>query len=351
MQTSFEKGDSMKQYLISGDMPQYRANLHSHSTLSDGNLTPEELRALYQSNGYSILAITDHELPKNHSHMSDKDFLMLTGYEAYVRPNPNYIFDPYEVEAHLNFFAKDPNNETVICYNPASNKFFAKNHIDPDRMHRAGSEREREYSVEYLNEFIRTAVENGYLVSYNHPTWSMEDEERIFAYENIFSLEIDNFCSYQSNAIEHAGALYDKMLRRRKKIFCHAGDDNHNSHSLGSPKCDSFGAWTMILAKELTYASVIEAMECGNMYASTGPRINEISIEDGKVHVESSPARQIILFSGSKAPQSIIAEEGESLTSADLKLDKIAPYFRISVVDERGHRASSRGFFRSEYIH
>ena len=40
--------------------PQYKANLHSHSTLSDGCLTPEEMAAAYREQGYSILAITDH---------------------------------------------------------------------------------------------------------------------------------------------------------------------------------------------------------------------------------------------------------------------------------------------------
>ena len=29
---------------ITREMPQYKANLHSHSTLSDGNLTPEEMK-------------------------------------------------------------------------------------------------------------------------------------------------------------------------------------------------------------------------------------------------------------------------------------------------------------------
>ena len=34
----------MKQYFISKSTPQYRANLHSHSTLSDGDFTPETLK-------------------------------------------------------------------------------------------------------------------------------------------------------------------------------------------------------------------------------------------------------------------------------------------------------------------
>ena len=59
---------------------QYRANLHSHSTLSDGRLTPEQLVEAYREAGYSILAITDHEAPYDHTALSTPDLLLLTGY-------------------------------------------------------------------------------------------------------------------------------------------------------------------------------------------------------------------------------------------------------------------------------
>jgi hypothetical protein len=39
----------------------YVANLHAHTTHSDGGLTPSELVDLYASLGYPILAITDHD--------------------------------------------------------------------------------------------------------------------------------------------------------------------------------------------------------------------------------------------------------------------------------------------------
>ena len=97
-------------YLISPKQKQYKANLHSHSTLSDGKKTPEELKQMYKDQGYSILAITDHEVPKNHSKMNDKDFIMVTGYEVYVRTDPNYVYDVYAKEIHMNFFAKNPEN-------------------------------------------------------------------------------------------------------------------------------------------------------------------------------------------------------------------------------------------------
>ena len=61
--------------LISPAKKQYKANLHSHSTMSDGRLTPQQLKDAYKARGYSILAITDHDYPVDHSDLSEKDFL------------------------------------------------------------------------------------------------------------------------------------------------------------------------------------------------------------------------------------------------------------------------------------
>ena len=97
---------------------QYRANLHSHTNLSDGTLTPEQMVQAYQEKGYSILAITDHEAPYDHTALSTDDFLMLTGYEAYIRPSPTCEFDLFKPEIHLNLLAKDPHNTPIsasIC--------------------------------------------------------------------------------------------------------------------------------------------------------------------------------------------------------------------------------------------
>jgi len=339
----------MKQYLISPKTKQYRANLHAHSTFSDGKLSPEELKRAYRAQGYSILAVTDHEHPKSHFELSDPDFLMLTGYEAYIRTNASARFDRYEPEVHLNLFARDPHNETMICFNESYVKYI-DDPAERANLRRVGSERPREYSVSYINEFIRTAAAHGYLVSYNHPVWSLEDEETILSYENIFSLEICNYSALRQNGEEFSCALYDKMLRRRMRVFCHAGDDNHNKQPLDCPRSDSFGAFTMILSDSLSYDSVISAMEHGEMYASSGPLIHEISLEDGIVHIECSPSKRIILHTGSKAPKFEIAPKGQTVSSADLKLDPIAPYLRVMVIDEEGGIATSRGFFRSEFL-
>lgn len=338
----------MKRYFISREQKQYKANLHCHSTASSGKLTPSELKEAYKKKGYSVLAVTDHEFARAYRDLSDGEFLMLTGYEASIRPNPERKVDTYRQEVHLNLFSKEADNERLVCYSPYFGEILKKNGLTCDEVHRVGSERPREYSVEYVNEFIRTARENGYLVSYNHPVWSMEEESRVMAYEGIFSLEVSNYSASLINGLEHSGALYDKMLRRGMRVFCHGGDDNHNREPFGSPACDSFGAWTVILGDSLEYSSVISAMEKGDMYASEGPSIYEVFYEDGKVHVECSDAARIILYFGAKSTARVFAKEGETLTSADLALESRAQYFRVAVIDEKGRIATTRGFFCDE---
>ena len=333
-------------YLISPLKKQYKANLHCHSVFSDGKKTPQELKEMYKEHGYSILAITDHETPKSHSYLSDDEFIAITGYETYVRTNPDAIHDAYDKEIHINLFAREPENEAIVCYNPKYCKYITDE--QKEQLTKVGSQRTREYSVEYINELIKTAKENGYIAAYNHPWWSMEDEADVLAYEGFFSMEMCNNGSYLSSRLEYNAALYDKMLLKGKRIACHSADDNHNRAEFDAPECDSFGGFAMIMPESFTYGSVIEAMEKGEMYSSMGPVFKEISIEGNKIHIECSQVQQIMVFTGSKSPKRKHAPQGEAITSADFEIDERAKFVRVSVADQYGRFADTRGFFRDE---
>lgn len=333
-------------YLINPSKKQYKANLHCHSTLSDGRRTPEQLKEMYKSHGYSVLAITDHELPKKHTELSDDSFIAITGYEAYIRPSAECIYDVYKPEIHINLLARDPNNESIVCYNPAYIKYALEDVTK--RCRRVGSEKTREYTVEYINEFVRTAKENGYIVAYNHPVWSLEDEATSLAYDGFYSMEMCNYSCYVLNHLEYNAVLYDKMLARGKRVYCHGSDDNHNVFPDESPNCDSYGSFTMIMADELSYGSVFSALEKGEMYASMGPVFSEISVEGNKVHVECSPVERITMYTGSKGPSRVIAEQGKTITSADFEIDPRAKFIRISAVDALCRAADTRGYFVDE---
>ncbi len=339
----------MKKHLISPIKNQYKANLHCHSTCSDGKLSPKELKELYKTNGYDILAITDHCRPKNHGNLTDEKFLMITGYEAYIRPSEGFKFDKFGSEVHLNLFAKSPENETLICYNKASVKYIPEDEFKT--IKRAGSEEPRKYSTDYINQFIKTANDNGYLVAYNHPVWSMEYEERILSYENIFSLEMYNTSSYIGNNIENGEVLYDKMLRCGMHIGCHGGDDNHNKHPFNSPYNDSCLFHTMIISDKLEYSSVINAMETKDFYVSNGPKIYELTVIDGQnLYIKTSEVSKVFLFYGSlKSSVSVRLPHGDTETSFVLKIPEDAKYIRLTVYDENGGVANTRGYFPEEW--
>ena len=330
--------------LISKDKKQYKANLHCHSVISDGSLTPEELKEAYKAHGYSVLAITDHEYPNDHTALSDSDFLMLTGYEAYIRPDSKAKTRPFKPEIHINLFAKDPHNTLFIGFSDP----YCKYEDDPvkrDAWEKIDLGRPREYSVDYVNEFVRVAKEHGYICSHNHPLWSLEDWEQILKYEGFFSMEMCNYGSFRENRMEYNAQLYDYLLRHGKKLFCHSTDDNHNKHPFDSPKCDSFGGFTMILADELSYDSIFKALENGEFYSSMGPTIKQLTVEGKNVHIETSPAAQITLLNGGRNQKTAAGTKDEPVTVADFKIPDNSPYIRLNVVDFEGRYADTNAFF------
>lgn len=71
----------MKNYLLPQNGSFFKANMHCHSTLSDGKLTVEQIKELYKNAGYSIVAFTDHNVLIDHSDLADDGFMPITGYE------------------------------------------------------------------------------------------------------------------------------------------------------------------------------------------------------------------------------------------------------------------------------
>ena len=334
------------EYIKKG-VPQYKANLHSHTVLSDGKLTPEQMKQAYRDRGYSILAITDHEHPVDHSDLTEPDFLMLTGYEAYIRTNQECRMDIYAPEIHINLLARDPHNTAYINFNESYCKYI-KDPEERAHLQKVGSQAPREYTVSYGNQFIQTALQNGYICAYNHPVWSMEDLNTIMQYKGLFSMEMCNYSSYLQGHLEYNGALYDTLLRKGRHLFTHSSDDNHNKFPFDSPRNDSFGGFTMILSDALTYDSVFHALETGRFYSSMGPLIHALTIEGKNVHIETSSAQQITMHYGTKRPLYAVGTREEPVTQADFVIPEQAQYVRFSVCDFEGKFADTRGFFREE---
>ena len=74
----------MKKYLLPETGNFYKANLHCHTTVSDGKWTPEEVKKNYMAMSYSVIAYTDHDVLIPHPELADENFLPLNSYEMAV---------------------------------------------------------------------------------------------------------------------------------------------------------------------------------------------------------------------------------------------------------------------------
>ena len=143
-------------------------------------------------------------------------------------------------------------------------------------------------------------------------------------------------------------ALYDTMLRRGNLVYCHGADDNHNSRPLDDYLSDSFGAWTMVLAGELTYPAVVRALEQGRFYASTGPSITCLSFDGKKVHMEFTAAARAMMHMSPKRAVSVCNHDGSPITQADFVIPDDAPYVYFSVRTAEGKQACVHAFTRAD---
>ena len=332
----------MKQYILPSEGKFYKANLHCHTVNSDGTLTPEELKKVYKDAGYSVLAYSDHNVLIDHSELDDEDFLALTSVEIDVsKPgDQNSKFRPCY---HINFFHEDQHNVALPCFNP---KYISKRHPDLRDAQKYVGEPDFTRDYHNINAMINEFAANGFIAMLNHPTWSLQTmaEYRELDTTNIFAMEMYNHGCNLEGYDEINCHIYDDLLCAGHKLYCTATDDNHNFHPQDSKQWDSCGGFVMIKSTELSQKAILQALKSGSFYASTGPEIKELYIEDGKLIVETSPVVKMAL--GTAARQAKVAypdADQETITHAEFDLSNIYPgYIRLTVTDENGHFAWSQ---------
>ena len=326
----------MKRYLLPEGGNFYKANLHTHSTVSDGKYTPAELKEIYKSSGYQILAISDHELLVDHSELDDEDFITLTSVE-YAIIEPVSWLEARTVE--FNMFARDQHNETQVCFSPTAVKHGEVWRVPNVKY--VGEARKKEYSLAFMQKVIDEANANGFIVSLNHPTASFLTTEIIRKFDGLFAMEVYNQDCHFGGVNELNLAMHNDMLRYGKPWACIAADDFHSSISTENPA----RGFVMIAADELKYDKIINALEAGNFYASNGPIIEELYIEDGVAHIKCSPVKTINMETPYRPRGGARKAKGDDvITEASFRIPEGTGYIKFELFDEKGNFASTRAY-------
>lgn len=304
----------------------YKANLHCHTTISDGELSPEEVKRVYQEQGYSIVAFTDHRQYCWHRELDDETFLALAATEVDLTEEDPAKDWPRKKTYHLNLFDTNPEeNRAAKEENPLPKPPYG--------------------DTEALNDYIARMNALGFLVCYNHPYWSLQTLEDYQGLRGLFAMEIYNYgCEHDGLYGFHPQA-YDEMLRSGQRLFTLATDDNHNRLPFDHPLCDSFGGFVQIAAEKLEYRSVIKALQEGNFYWSMGPELRGVSIRDGVLTVKTSPVEKIFIIQEGRDCYKELAKPGETITEASFPLTGGEGWFRVEVRDGRGLYAGTNAYF------
>lgn len=333
----------MKKILLDENLRFFKGNMHCHSNLSDGKMSPEELKVFYKARGYSFLAITDHDHINEHSYLHDADFITITSAEYAVKefPEQSTLVNQTMKCCHLNLYAKKQGNTQPICYSPVYDKYSKGERREALMKHYTGYE--RKYCAEGINDLIRIANENGFFVAYNHPRWSLENYKQYSAYEGLWGVEVFNTACHYGGIYEYDINVHDDFLRDGKRLCVTVGDDNHSEKTAGV-------AFVSVNAESLSYENIVDGLLAGRFYASTGPEIYALWIEGNEVHIKTSGAKMIGFSTLGRRHGAKRAPEGELLTSATFEILPEDGYFRLFVEDAQGRRADTQAYFTEEFF-
>jgi hypothetical protein len=228
-----------------------KAQLHCHTTRSDGRDDPRTVLERYRATGYTFVVFTDHNCVTVCDDLNDGAFLALPGVETTI-PRPFRPLGPHMGRLGV-----------------------------PGSLEAHGAQA-----------CIDATVAAGGVVSLHHPSWTGNfgtgrwPLDEMLALHGYHLVEISN---------HHSGTYADlrrwtAVLRRRgaaAAVGAVAADDLHRGRDLDT-------GWVMVKTSAVAATPFLDALRSLSFYASTGPAA-EFGVRDGTITVETdAPAIRFV---------------------------------------------------------
>ncbi|MGW6201679.1 CehA/McbA family metallohydrolase [Kribbella sp. NPDC055110] len=279
----------------------WRGNLHTHSNLSDGALSPAETAQVYRDAGYDFVAITDHFRAEYGFPITDTRELRSDGFTTLIG-----------AELHA------PRTEAGQAWHIVAIGL-------PLDFAQPGE-------TETGPELARRARAAGAFVGMAHPSASLLTAVDAESLDAAHSVEVYNALSDRENRGD-SWHLADVLLNRGHQLTTYAADDAH-LHPQDPPPCQ---AWVHVRAETLEPDALIAALKAGHFYSSTGPELYDVHLEGDEIVVRCSPATKILLTGGHPGAE---VAQGTNLTECTFPLDLFRnTHCRITTEDATGARA------------
>ena len=306
-----------------GQKQWYRGNLHTHSLWSDGDDYLEMIALWYRDHDYDFLSFTDHNVLQASNDRWDDIARKKTTPKAleklraafpgdWVESREVKDGDKVRTEVRLKTFQEVsdklaiPGKFLLIQGEEITDRFGRlpihmnatnlKSLIPP--LH---GESVTETMQNNVNAVVAQRERTGQpmFIHLNHPNFgygvTAEDLAPVRG-ERFFEVYNGHPGVKNSGDAEHASTerLWDIVLTKRLAeldlpvMYGIGTDDGHSYHNIPSRASEPGRGWVMVLADELTPDALIEAMERGDFYASSGVTLDSVTSSSDRIDVEAT---------------------------------------------------------------
>jgi hypothetical protein len=291
----------------------YKGNTHTHTLNSDGDSTPDDVVKWYREHGYRFLVLTDHNFLTsvdglNALHGADERFLVIKGEEVSDR----FENTPLHVNGlDLSSQVEPPGGASVV---DVVQKMV-------DRVRKAGG-------VPHIN----------------HPNfgWAITVDElqqvtntKLFEVYNGYPVVND----FGGGGVPGMEEVWDRLLSSGRLIYGLADDDAHVFKDPGNPDVAGPGrGWVFVRADRLAPRAIVEALDRGDFYASTGIELNDYRVDAGAMTIdikERPECKYRVQFVGRNGH--VLSEVTSNPATYRFKGDEL--YVRAKIMDSNGRQA------------
>ena len=166
--------------------------------------------------------------------------------------------------------------------------------------------------------------------------------EDIMNMKGYHCMELFNSIGIMFNNYSDDSVYYEYFLRAGGKAIPVAADDCHKIFEDGTPFLEYFQGFTVVKAPELSYNSLINGLESGACFASTGPMFHNIWLEGDILHVECDPVCGVFVHSKYLHYKVTDNERTDCITHTELNISglrAVSPYIWVQLRDTNGRKA------------
>ena len=283
------------------ELPVFRANLHTHTTASDGKHSPQEVISRYAAHGYDVLALTDHRQTTPVSTCDPCGMTLIPAAELHPMGPRNILWHLVALGVPEGFPGIYETAQEAI-----------------DAVHAAG----------------------GFLIC-AHPNWCGLTSADILQLRDVDAVEVYNHTCRQIGKAD-SEECWNELINAGWHIGAVAVDDMHGDAHF-------FGGWTMIAAEDRSIPSLMNALRQGHFYATQGPEFSRITLENGVLEADYTEAEEVIILSTEYFGMCITTPDsphyGDRITSTGFCQELPEKFkgkpVRLRIRDKAGHYAWS----------